>query len=102
MHKLLNIAGYVYEELTDKFIDDKDLGREFWKYLKSKMLDDMTKKVKVSDFVYLQILELDSEQFDKKYDMKLSNVKKSKEQLEFVTQVVTQMLKCSDNQMIDW
>ena len=89
MHKLLNIAGYVYEELTDKFIDDKDLGREFWKYLKSKMLDDMTKKVKVSDFVYLQILELDSEQFDKKYDMKLSNVKKSKEQLEFVTQVVT-------------
>lgn len=102
MHKLLNIAGYVYEELTDKFVDDKDLGREFWKYLKSKMLDDMTKKVKVSDFVYLQILELDSEQFDKKYDMKLSNVKKSKEQLEFVTQVVTQMLKCSDNQMIDW
>jgi len=89
MHKLLNIAGYVYEELTDKFVDDKDLGREFWKYLKSKMLDDMTKKVKVSDFVYLQILELDSEQFDKKYDMKLSNVKKSKEQLEFVTQVVT-------------
>ena len=53
MHKLLNIAGYVYEELTDKFVDDKDLGREFWKYLKSKMLDDMTKKVKVSDFVYL-------------------------------------------------
>ena len=89
MHKLLNIAGYVYEELTDKFVDDKDLGREFWKYLKTKMLDDMTKKVKVSDFVYLQILELDSEQFDKKYDMKLSNVKKSKEQLEFVTQVVT-------------
>ena len=89
MHKLLNIAGYVYEELTDKFVDDKDLGREFWKYLKSKMLDDMTKKVKVSDFVYLQILELDSEQFDKKYDMKLSNDKKSKEQLEFVTQVVT-------------
>lgn len=85
MHKLLNVAGYVYEELTDKFVDDKDLGREFWKYLKSKMLDDMTKKVKVSDFVYLQILELDSDAFDKKYDVKLSNVKKSKEQIEFVT-----------------
>lgn len=97
MHKLLNVAAYVYEELTDKFVDDKDLGREFWKYLKSKMLDDMTKKIKVSDFVYLQILELDADAFDKKYDMKLTNVKKSKEQLEFVTQVVTQMLKCSDN-----
>ena len=89
MHKLLNVASYVYEELTDMYSDEKDLGRDFWKHMKSKMLDDMTKKVKVSDFVYSKILDLDSAAFDKKWDCKLTIVKKSKAQMEFVTQVVT-------------
>ena len=37
MHKLLNVASYIYEELTDMYSDEKDLGRDFWKHMKSKI-----------------------------------------------------------------
>lgn len=103
MHKLLDLAGFVYEELDDQFNDQKDLGREFFKYMKSKLFDDIAQKVKVSDFIYDKILELDSEAFDKKYCCKLENCKKSKNQLMFVVAVVTQMFKYSKkNEIIDW
>lgn len=103
MHKLLDLAGYIYEELNDEFDDSKDLGREFFKYLKSKFFDDITQKIKVSDFIYDKILALDTEKFDKKYCCNLSACKKSKHQMQFVTSVVTQMLKYSSkNEIIDW
>lgn len=103
MHKLLNLAGFIYEELTDEFNDSKDLGRAFFKYLKSKFFDDVTQKIKVSDFIYEKILEINAKEFDKKYDCNLTACKKSKDQMAFVTAIVTQMLKHSNkNEIIDW
>ena len=103
MHKLLDLAGFIYEELNDEFNDSKDLGREFFKYLKSKFFDDITQKIKVSDFIYDKILALDTEEFDKKYYCNLSACKKSKNQMQFVTSIVTQMFKYSSkNEIIDW
>lgn len=58
----------MFEELSeDEFSDSKDLGREFFKFMKTKFLDDVTKKVKVSDFIKDKVLELDAPAFDKKY-----------------------------------
>ena len=103
MHKLLDLSGFIYEELNDEFDDSKDLGREFFKYLKSKFFDDITQKIKVSDFIYDKILSLDSKAFDEKYCCNLTACKKSKNQMQFVTSVVTQMLKYSSkNEIIDW
>ena len=103
MHKLLDLAGYIYEELNDEFDDSKDLGREFFKYLKSKFFYYITQKIKVSDFIYDKILTLNTEEFDKKYCCNLSACKKSKHQMQFVTSVVTQMFKYSSkNEIIDW
>lgn len=103
MHKLLDLSGFIYEELNDEFDDSKDLGREFFKYLKSKFFDDITQKIKVSDFIYSKILSLDSKAFDEKYCCNLTACKKSKNQMQFVTSIVTQMLKYSSkNEIIDW
>lgn len=103
MHKLLDLAGFIYEELNDEFNDSKDLGREFFKYLKSKFFDDITQKIKVSDFIYDKILALETKAFDEKYCCNLSACKKSKNQMQFVTSVVTQMFKYSSkNEIIDW
>ena len=103
MHKLLDLSGFIYEELNDEFDDSKDLGREFFKYLKSKFFDDITQKIKVSDFIYSKILSLDSKAFDEKYCCNLTACKKSKNQMQFVTSIVTQMLKYSSKiEIIDW
>ena len=103
MHKLLDLSSYIYEELNDEFDDSKDLGRQFFKYLKSKFFDDVTQKIKVSDFIYEKILDLDTQLFDKKYQCNLSACKKSRNQMQFVTSVVTQMFKYSSkNEIIDW
>ena len=103
MHKLLDLAEFIYEELCDEFDDSKDLGREFFKYLKDKFFDDITHKIKVSDFIYDKILNIDEKTFDKKYCCNLAACKKSKDQMLFVTSVVTQMLKYSSkNEIIDW
>lgn len=103
MHKLLDLSGFIYEELNDEFMDPKDLGREFFKYLKSKFFDDVTQKIKVSDFIYDKILTIDTDAFDKKYHCNLSACKKSKSQMMFVTSIVTQMFKYSNkNEIIDW
>ena len=103
MHKLLDLSGFIYEEFYDEFDDSKDLGREFFKYLKSKFLDDVTQKIKVSDFIYDKILSIDEKKFDEKYCCNLTACKKSKDQMLFVTSIVTQMLKYSSkNEIIDW
>lgn len=77
MHKLLNVADLIFEDMTDTF-SGKDVGNLFWNYTKSKFLDDNTKKIKVVDFVYDYILKLDSKVYKDKYNISLSNVKKSK------------------------
>lgn len=77
MHKLLNVADLIFEDMTDTF-SGKDVGNLFWNYTKSKFLDDNTKKIKVVDFVYDYILKLDSKAYKDKYNISLSNVKKSK------------------------
>ena len=103
MHKLLDLSGFIYEELNDKLSDPKDLGRQFFKYLKSKFFDDVTQKIKVSDFIYDKILEIDTKKFDKKYHCNLAACKKSRNQMQFVTSIVTQMFKySSNNEIIDW
>ena len=103
MHKLLDLSSFIYEELNDGFDDSKDLGRQFFKYLKSKFFDDVTQKIKVSDFIYEKILDIDTEAFDKKYCCNLSACKKSRNQMQFVTSVVTQMFRYSSkNEIIDW
>ena len=103
MHKLLDLSSFIYEELNDEFDDSKDLGRQFFKYLKSKFFDDVTQKIKVSDFIYEKILDINTERFDKKYHCNLSACKKSRNQMQFVTSVVTQMFKYSSkNEIIDW
>ena len=103
LHKLLDLSSFIYEELNDEFDDSKDLGRQFFKYLKSKFLDDVTHKIKVSDFIYDKILDLHTEEFDKKYECNLAECQKSKDQMLFVTSVVTQMFKYSNkNEIIDW
>lgn len=103
MHKLLDLSEFIYEEFSDEFDDSKDLGREFFKYLKSKFFDDITHKIKVSDFIYNKILKIDEAEFDKKYCCNLTACKKSKDQMLFVTSIVTQMFKYScQNEIIDW
>lgn len=104
MHKILNVAGCVYSELSeDDFACRKDLGREFFKFMKSKFLADSSKKVKVSDFIRHKIMQLDAGEFDRKYMSGLKTVKKSKDQLEFLTTVVTQMFRYSSkNDVLDW
>lgn len=104
MHKILNVAGYVYSELSeDDFACRKDLGREFFKFMKSKFISDSFRKVKVSDFIRHKIMQLDAAKFDEKYRTSLATVKKSKDQLEFLTTVVTQMFRYSSkNDVLDW
>lgn len=103
MHKLLDLSEFIYEEFSNEFDDSKDLGREFFKYLKSKFFDDITHKIKVSDFIYYKILKINEIEFDKKYDCNLTACKKSKDQMLFVTSIVTQMFKYScQNEIIDW
>ena len=72
MHKLLDLASYIFEELNDEFDNSKDLGREFFKYLKSKFFDDITQKIKVSDFIYDKILDINAKEFDAKYHCNLT------------------------------
>lgn len=62
MHKLLNVADFIFEEMTDSF-SGKDIGNSFWVFVKSKILDDTTRKIKVVDFVYDYILKLDPDYY---------------------------------------
>ena len=101
MHKLLNAADFIFQEWTDT-IDGKDVGNDFWRFTRSKLLDDNTRKIKVFDFVYDHILNLDPEFYEKKYGFSLTNIKKSKDQMTFVSEIVTKMIKHAEIPLIDY
>jgi GTPase Era involved in 16S rRNA processing len=103
LKKLTDISSYIFEEMTEK-MSEIDMAREFWKYLRSKFLDDMNQKVRVSDFVREFIRNLPEQEFDDKYKVKLENIKKTKQQLDFCCTCVTTMLHYSSygSKIIDW
>lgn len=103
LRKLTDVSSYVFEEMTDR-MSEIDMAREFWKYLRSRFLDDMNQKVRVSDFVAEFIRNIPEKEFDRKYGTKIGNVKKSKQQLEFCCTCVTTMLHYSSygSKIIDW
>ena len=103
LRKLTDVSSYVFEEMTSA-MSEIDMAREFWKYLRSRFLDDMSEKVRVSDFVGEYIRKMPEEEFDAKYGTKLGNVKKSRQQLEFCCSCVTTMLHYSSygSKIIDW
>jgi len=103
LQRLATASSYVFEELTnDK--TELDVAREFWAYLRSRLLDDMTQKVRVSEFVEERIRSLDPAAFEEKYSVSLSNVLKSRMQLDFVCGCVTMLLHYSSygSKIIDW
>lgn len=65
-------------------------------------MDDNTHKIKVVDFVYDYILHLDNGFYKQKYGINLEAVKKSKQQLVFVSEIVTKMMKHSDIPLVDY
>lgn len=103
MNKLNLIATYVFEEITD-IANEKDISKDFWKYLRSRLLNDMNQKVKISEYIYYIISKINVKEFNKKYSVKLDNVKKSKQQLDFLCSAVSILLHYSDygNKMIEW
>ena len=103
MNKLNSLATYVFEEMTSND-GGMDLARDFWKYLRSRLLDDMNQKVRISEYVYQYILNIDEKAFNTKYSVKLSNVKKSRQQMDFVCSSVSILLHYSDfgKLLIDW
>ena len=103
LRRLTDVSSYLFEEMTER-MSEIDMAREFWKYLRSRFLDDMNEKVRVSDFVAEFIRGLDEKEFSAKYKVSLGNVKKSKQQLDFCCSCVTTMLHYSSygSKIIDW
>ena len=103
LQKLTTLSSYVFEEMTDDKTE-MELARDFWKYLKARMLDDMTRKIRVSEFVIDYIRKIPIRQFDAKYKTKLTNVLKSRQQLDFVAVCVSRLLQYSSygSKIIDW
>lgn len=103
LQKLTTASSYIFEEMTDDKTET-ELAREFWKYLRTKMLDDMTRKIRVSEFVTDWIRRIPEKKFEKKYGVRLANLKKSKPQLEFVSGCVSMLLHYSSygSKIIDW
>lgn len=101
MHKLVQAADFIFQEMTDEFAP-KDIGNYFWSYVRSKLLDDTTKKIKVRDFVYDWILKLDTKLYKSKYDLNLDAIKKSKEQMMFLSDTISKMIKYADIPLIDY
>lgn len=87
--------------MTDE-LSPKDIGNSFWTFVKSKILDDTTKKIKVRDFVYDWILKLDTEACKKRLDINLGSIKKSKEQMMFLSDTISKMIKYADIPLIDY
>lgn len=103
LQKLTVISSYVFEEMTDDKTET-ELARDFWKYLRTKILDDMTRKIRVSEFVEDYIRRIPAAEFDLKYGVKIENVLKSRAQLDFVAQCVSMLLHYSSygSKIIDW
>lgn len=101
MHNLITTTDYIFQEMTDT-MSDKDIGNDFWRFVKSKFLDDNQKKIKVFDYCYNVILNLDCEFYRKKYGVNIDNIKKTKEQITFCSEILSKMLKHSDIPLIDY
>jgi hypothetical protein len=103
LQKLTVVSSYVFEEMTDDKTET-ELARDFWKYLRTKILDDMTRKIRVSEFVEDYIRKIPAAEFDLKYGTKIGNVLKSRAQLDFVAQCVSMLLHYSSygSKIIDW
>jgi len=103
LHQLTDASSYIFEEITDGY-SDVELGRDFWKYLRSRSLDCTARKVKVSEYVRKRISSLDERGFERKYGVRLSNIKKSSEQLRFCCSCVSLLLQHSSfgEGIIDW
>lgn len=101
MHQLIEASDMIFQSWTNE-VAGKDIGNDFWTFVRSQMLTDGVKKIKVFDFVYDHILHLDSEAFQKKFGVSLENIKKSKDQLTFVSEIVSKMIKHSDIPLIDY
>lgn len=101
MHKLVQVADVIFQDMTDA-LSPKDVGNAFWKFLKTKMLDDTTKKIRVRDFVYDWILKLDDENYSSRFNINLEACKKSKEQMMFLSDTVSKMIKYADIPLIDY
>ena len=101
MHKLLNASDFIFQEWTDTMLG-KDIGNDFWKFCRSKFLDDNVTKIKVIDFVYDHILHLDNDFYKQKYDLNLRAIKKSKQQMLFVSEIVSKMIKHSGIPLVDY
>lgn len=103
LQRLTAASSYIFEELTREKTE-LDVAKEFWAYLRSRLLDDMTQKVRVSEFVEEKIRGLDPAPFEEKYGHSLSNVLKSRAQLDFVCCCVTTLLRFSSygSKIIDW
>lgn len=83
-------------------LSPKDIGNSFWIFVKSKILDDTTKKIKVRDFVYNWILNLDAKTCKARLDINLESIKKSKEQMMFLSDTISKMIKYADIPLIDY
>lgn len=103
LHSLTDTSACIFEELTDGY-SEIDIGRDFWRYIKSRILDDSTKKAKVSEYVRARILKMNDRKFAKKYGVKLSNIKKSREQIDFCCSCVSLLMQHSSfgQKIIDW
>lgn len=103
MQKVLETAARVYEDMTDQ-MTNPEIGREFWKYLKSRLLGGESRKIKVSDWVYDYVLRMDAADFERRYGPGLVNIKKSKDQMLFMVMSVTTMLQFSPaaESILEW
>ena len=101
MHKLVQTADTIFQDMTDEMLP-KDVGNLFWQFAKSKILDDTTKKIKVRDFVYDWILKLDNDTYREKFNINLEAIKKSKEQMMFLSDTISKMIKYADIPLIDY
>ncbi len=103
LQKLTTVSSYVFEEMTDDKTET-ELARDFWRYLRTKILDDMTRKIRVPEFVEDYVRRIPAAEFDLKYGVKIENVLKSRAQLDFVTQCVSMLLHYSSygQKIVDW
>ena len=101
MHKLVQTADTIFQDMTDEMLP-KDVGNLFWQFAKSKILDDTTQKIKVRDFVYDWILKLDNDTYREKFNINLEAIKKSKEQMMFLSDTISKMIKYADIPLIDY
>lgn len=99
MHELVNTAASLYENLTTKY-DNKAIANGFWSFSKKLFLSGQP-KVKMVDYAREIIMHTNEAKFEKTYKKKLCNIKKTKGQLKFTSEVLAMMLKSSGIQFLE-